>query len=454
MPEKPARFAPIRLFALAVVILLPIVWISCSDSNSISAVKKSGTIRLLTRNNANCYYTYRGTKMGFEYELAEKFAQHLGVELGVITPAWEDLIGDVNAGSGDFIAASMTITDARQERADFSDPYMSVQQQVVVHKDNAAIRTVDDLNNRVVHVRKGTSYEQRLRELRREGLAVDIRTYDDVPTEEFIRRVAEKEIDLTVADSNIAMINRRYYPEVRMAFPLEEPEALGWAVAKGRKDLLAAINAFFKKIKGDGTYAKIYEKYYSNAEIFDYVDLKKYHQRLKSRLPKFAPIIRKAAEKNGFDWRLIAAMVYQESHFRPAARSHTGVRGLMQLTLTTAQELGVDDRLDPAQSIEGGVEYLKTLYDRYPEAPPVDRLRIALASYNVGAGHIADAMEIAADKGLDPKSWHALKRVLPLLRYSKYYKKTRYGYCRGTEPVRYVDRIMTYYDILKREAIL
>jgi membrane-bound lytic murein transglycosylase F len=146
-------------------------------------------------------------------------------------------------------------------------------------------------------------------------------------------------------------------------------------------------------------------------------------------------------------------MIYQESHFDPDATSFTGVEGIMQLTRDTAQEMGIKDHNDPEQSIMGGVKYLNVLYEKYNEAMDPDRLLIALASYNVGRGHILDAQGIAKEKNLNPNSWAALKGILPLLRYSKYYKKTKYGYCRGTEPMRYVKRILTYYDILKREGI-
>jgi len=188
-------------------------------------------------------------------------------------------------------------------------------------------------------------------------------------------------------------------------------------------------------------------------EIFDYVDLRKFHRRIKTRLPRYKPIIQKAAAENGFDWRLIAAMVYQESHFDPTARSHTGVEGIMQLTLDTAQEMGIEDRNDPELSIVGDVEYLRALYERSEGTSERDRLLIALASYNVGRGHVLDAQKIAEEKDMDPQSWIDLRQVLSLLRYPKYYRRTQHGYCRGTEPVRYVKRVLKYYDILKRDAI-
>jgi len=396
---------------------------------------------------------YRDKPMGFEYDLAKAFSDYLGVELKVMTPPWEGLIDELNNEKGDIIAASLTIIPSREELVDFSDQHFTIQQKVILHKNNYQIQTPEDLKGKTIDVRRHTSYEERLNELNAEGLAINVRLNDDRPTEELIRMVAEKEIEITIADSNVALLNRRYYPDVKIAFPIQEPQYVGWAVKKGEKALLKKINQFFKKIKKDGTFEKIYEKYYANVEIFDYVDLKKYHQRLETRLPKYKAVIRKTSEKYGFDWRLMAAVIYQESHFNPQAKSFTGVEGIMQLTKVTAKEMGVMDRRDPIQSITGGIKYLNKLHDRYEEARDPDRLRIALASYNIGHGHIRDAQKIAKERDLDPNSWSALEQILPLLRYPKYYKKTTHGYCRGTEPVRYVNRILIYYDILKREAI-
>ncbi len=193
--------------------------------------------------------------------------------------------------------------------------------------------------------------------------------------------------------------------------------------------------------------------YYGKVDVFDRFDLKKFHQRIKTRLPKYETTIKEAATKYDFDWRLIAATIYQESHFNPKARSHRGVRGLMQLTKQTAQEVGVSNRLDPEQSIMGGVRYLKKLYGRYDKIQGFDRMLITLASYNVGPSHVARAQRIALKKGLDPHKWSSLEQTLPLLCYERYIKMSKSGYCRGTEPVRYVNRILTYYDILKRQAI-
>ncbi len=446
-PQKWRNLSLIFL-VLSVAFLCP-----CAKKSALERIKEDGQITVITRNNAHCYYIYRDEPMGFEYDLAKAFSEYLGVKLKVITAHWERLFDMVNRGDGDFIAASLTITPSREELVDFSDEYLTIQQQAIINKGNYEIQSLEDLVGKTIHVRRATSYEERLYELKGEGLDLTIEPHVDVPTEELIRMVAEEEIEVTIADSHIALLNRRYYPDVKIAFPIEEPQSLGWAVKKGEASLRNEINTFFKKIKKDGTFAKIYEKYFANVEIFDYVDLKKYHQRLDTRLPRYKDIIKKAAQRHGFDWRLIAATVYQESHFNPRAESYTGVRGMMQLTLKTADDMGITNRLDPIQSIVGGVKYLKKLYDQYEDVKEPDRVLIALASYNVGYGHILDAQEIARQRDLDPNSWSSLEQILPLLRYPKYYKKTKNGYCRGTEPVRYVNRILTYYDILKREAI-
>ena len=440
------------LFPILFLMVLPVLT-SCGKGKALDRIEKAGEITVLTRNNAHCYYIYRDSPMGFEYEVAKAFSEYLGVELKVVTPRWGRLVDALNSESGDFIAASMTITDSRKKLMGFSNEYLAIQQMVIVHAHNYQIKEIEDLEGKTVHVRRSTSYEECLKQLNAEGIHINIELHEDMPTEELIRMVAEKEIEIMVADSNIADLNRRYYPDIKAVFPIEKPQSLGWAVKKGERALLKKINEFFKTIREDGTFKDIYERYYKYMAPFDYADLKIYHRRIKTRLPKYEEIIREAAKKHGFDWRLIAAVIYQESHFDPHARSFTGVEGIMQLTTETASDMGVENRNDPEQSIMGGVKYLDRLYKEWNDMSNPDRLLITLASYNVGRGHILDAQEIALERGLNPNSWSDLKEVLPLLSYSKYYKNSRYGYCRGREPVEYVTGILTYYDILKREAI-
>jgi len=444
-----------RMPALAAGALLLAMAAACAEppDDTLRRIEATGRLIVISDNSAHTFFIYRDQAMGFEYDLAEAFSRHLNVELEIITPGWGAMIDSLEKGRGDLVAAGLTITDQRAQRVDFSDEYMAVQQQVIVHRDNRSLEQIDDLTGVEVHVRPQTSYQQRLEELQQEGRAIQMVLHANLPTEELIRRVAEKRIPTTIADSNIALLNRRYYPDVRIAFPIEEPQSLGWAVRKGDRRFLEAVNAFFEKIKENGTFGKIYERYYAGVQIFDYVDLKKFHRRLETRLPRYQALIRKEAQRHGFDWRLIAAVVYQESHFDPEARSFTGVRGLMQVTRRTAEEMGISDRTDPAQSIQAGVGYLAILFDRFDEIQTRrDRVLFTLASYNVGYGHVRDAQKIAAEKGWEAQKWSALKKALPLLRLPGYYRGTKYGYARGTEPVRYVDRVLLYYDIIRREA--
>jgi membrane-bound lytic murein transglycosylase F len=312
---------------------------------------------------------------------------------------------------------------------------------------------VEDLVGKTIRVRGETSYEERLNQLKKNRFDITIKAPHNVSTEEIVEDVAKGRTDITVADSNVALLNRRYYPDIRIAFPIGKPQSLGWAVKKGEGALLDRINTFFDKIKQDGTFDEIYKQYYAYVEEFDHLDIKKFQQRIKTRLPKYEQIIRNACERHGFDWRLVTALIYQESQFNPLARSFTGVKGLMQLTLPTAREMGIENRLDPEQSIMGGVRYLRKLYDLYDQAQGPDRLLIALAAYNVGKGHVLDARRLAWKMKLNPNKWSSIEKTLPLLSNRKYYKQSRYGYCRGSEPVFHVQSILTYYDILKRDAI-
>jgi soluble lytic murein transglycosylase-like protein len=185
---------------------------------------------------------------------------------------------------------------------------------------------------------------------------------------------------------------------------------------------------------------------------FAKADLKAFQRRVSTRLSRYRKFIKAAAKKHGFDWHLIVAQIYQESHLNPLAKSSAGARGLMQILPGTARSLGVNDIYNPVENINAGVRYLKTLYDQYKSIEGADRLLMALAAYNAGRGHVEDARRLAVKRNLDPDSWESLKKTLPLLRYRKYYKKSKYGYCRGTEPVIYTKRIMTYYKIIKRQG--
>jgi membrane-bound lytic murein transglycosylase F len=420
---------------------------------TLKRIQKSGEITVVTRNTAYSYYIYRDQPMGFEYEMAQAFAEYLGVRMQVkVVDKWEDMVTALNDGSAAFIAASSPIIPKWQPRVAFSDGYMEVAQQIITHRKNARIESVEDLSGKTIDVRKGSVYQKRLLELKNQGIDLAIRLHDDLPTEELIQKVADGEISFTIANSNIILINQRSFPGAFSAGSINDRIRLGWAVNPKSNELLECINAFLKLIKKNGKFDAIYSKYYGDNHDFNYVDLKAFHRRVKARLSRYSPFIKVAAKKHGFDWRLIAAQMYQESHLNPWAKSRAGARGLMQIMPRTSKSLGVTDLFDPVQNINAGVQHLKNLYEHFDKVKGEDRLLISLAAYNIGQGHIQDARNLAKKRGLDPNKWDSLTKTLPLLRYRKYYKNTKYGFCRGNEPIRYIKQIMIYYDVLKKQG--
>ncbi len=452
-----------RYLKFFMLVLLPGLIISLSPScnskqlspemSSMEQIKERGRVVMITQNSGSTYYLYREQPMGFEFDLASEFARYLNVDLEVVTPGWIEMFRMLNKGDGDFIAAGVAAIPSREKSVDFSEPYLTVRQEVIVHHDNYSVNDIEDLNGKTVHVIAGTSYQERLAKLLGEGVKMELVLLPDATTDELIRQVADSEIDITVTDSNIALINRMYHPDIRIAFPISPPQSLAWAVRKGNGELLEAIDNFLTQIRIDGTLKKIYDRYHDNRATLDRFDLKVFHSKVETHLPRYQHLIKTASEKHGFDWRFIAAMIYQESHFNPRARSYTGVRGLMQVTQRTAEEMGISNRMDPEQSIRAGVAYLASLYDRFEDVDSdKDRLLLAVASYNVGYGHVRDAQKIAEEHDLDPHSWSSLVETLPLLRMPEFYRETRFGYARGTEPVRYVKNVMAYYEILRKKT--
>ena len=454
---KTMQISDKRSFLILFLCLIVVTSVGCllqspSEQSPLDRIREHGRIVMITQNSQNTYYIYREQPQGFEYELAAEFARYLDVDLVVETPGWIDMFDMLEHGRGDFIAAGVTVVPSRTRRVDFSDPYLTIRQEVVVHRNNFDINSIEDLNGKTVHVRAGTSYQERLAELLGMGIGMELVLVPDITTEELIEQVADAKIEVTVADSNIALLNRMYQPDIRIAFPLSPPQSLAWAVDKGNTELLEAINGFFTKIRTDGTLDEVHSRYYEDRNHLGSFDLRVFHQRIEERMPLYRRMIKAAAKEHDLDWRLIVAMIYQESHFDPDARSFTGVRGLMQVTQKTADEMGIVDRTDPEQSIRAGVGYLANLYNRFSDIDDEEtRLLLALASYNVGYGHVRDAQIILRQRGRDPDSWPSLRETLPLLRMPEFYKDTRFGYARGTEPVRYVDNVLAYYDILKRK---
>jgi membrane-bound lytic murein transglycosylase F len=269
--------------------------------------------------------------------------------------------------------------------------------------------------------------------------------------ETLIRRVADGTIDYAVVNSNEFQLLRHYYPEVSVGFDLEPGGALAWALPQDAYDLRAAVDEFFGQIEATGELEAILDRYYAPQRDFDFVGSRAFLTHLNRRLPSLKTAFQEAGLETGIDWKLLAAIAYQESHWNPDAVSPTGVKGVMMLTANTARLVGISDRADPRESILGGARYLARVLAKFPERIPYqDRLLMAVAAYNIGFGHVEDARIITESRDANQDSWEDVRENLPLLADESWYKGLKRGYAQGSVPVRYVENIRHYYWLLDR----
>ena len=413
------------------------------------------SINVLTRNAPTTYYfASDGTEAGFDYDLITAFAKDRGYKLNfIVKHSIKEVIEDLEKGKGDVAVAGLTRTDERVKKFIVTPGYYDVQEQVVCGY-NKEPKTIEDLKKYKIQIIKKSSYVETLKNLKKEYKFLKWSEHEGYTTEHIFDKIDKKEVDCTLADSNIVAINRRYFPHLHIAFPVSETRQLVWMLPKKSDSfkLRNEITQWMLKFKDSKKYEQIKDRYFAHTEFFDYVDLSVYHKRIKTLLPKYIDSFRRGGAKYGIDWRLLAAQAYQESHWNPRAKSPTGVRGMMMLTQATAKELGVTNRLNYRHSIEGGAKYMKNLLRRTSEGVKnkQDRYKFALAAYNIGMGHVYDAIRLGKTLDKNPYVWVNMKKILPLLAERKYFKKLRYGYARGSEPVKYVRRINNYYDILKQ----
>jgi len=426
--------------------------IACGEAQPhLEEIRERGELRVLSRYGPTSYYVKGDSLAGFEYELAQRFAEHLNVRLKIIVP---DNLGDmltmIEQGKADIAAAGLTITPARQELIRFGPVYQEVTQQLVYRKGTKKPKNLTALADGQLEVVANSSHVEELVSQQQEIPELDWTENDELDSSGLLELVELQMIDYTIADSNEIAANQALFPELRVAFNVSEPQPLAWAMPRADDGTLYnEVAAFYEQIEESGFLDRLIEKYYGHIRRFDYVDTRAVHRRTLTHLPKYQALFEQAAAEYDFDWRLLAATSYQESHWNPNAVSSTGVKGLMMLTQATAKQMKIKDRKDPAQSIHAGAKYLAYLRDNLPERIiEPDRTWIALAAYNVGMGHVEDARVLTERNGKSPDLWPDIKEHLPLLSKKKWYEKTRYGYARGGEPVRYVENIRRYYDIL------
>ena len=443
------------LFGIILVVSLLAVTTFSLMHRALPKVQDSKTLVVLTANGPNTYYVKSEDEYaGFEYDLVNLFAQDLGPEYAVkFITAGElgDVIPKLLKGKAHFAAANLSITPQRAALVKFGPRYLDVQQHIAFGlEQNAEPKTPNDLIGKHIHVPKGSSYAERLKSL--QANYPNLSWQETGSTDELIEQVNMGMLDYTVADDRMIDLLQNFYPNIGKGLALGEPEQLAWAFPKnGDPWLYAKAVDFFKKIQQDGRLKNLIDRYYGHTERLDPVDVSKFLQLTHSTLPKFIALFKQAQELSDIDWRLLASISYQESHWDPYNTSPTNVRGMMMLTEQTADALDVSDRLDAKQSILGGARYINILKRQVPEhIPEPDRTWMALAAYNIGFAHLEDARVLASRMKLNPDSWADIKTTLPLLNKAQYYNTVKFGYASGGAPVIFVESIRTYYGILEK----
>jgi len=435
------------LFAL---VLIPLLYSGDDKPSQLEQVQQRGSMIVLSRNGPSSYYEDAGGPTGPEFELAKAFSEYLGVDMQIqLADAFSDLEELLLQGKAEMIAANLSRTAAREQVFNFGPDYHETSLLVISRRSNQP-ENLAELAGRKIMVIAGSSYVEALEAAQADYPELQFETRDDIGIESLLLAASDKAIDITLVDSSVFEFHKSFYPELDIAFTLPGIVPHAWAFPPGPDlSLVEQADLFMLQARESGLLAGITKAFYEEIASHEPFDMANFLQRLRDRLPALIGAFQKAGEAYGVDWRLLAAIGYQESHWDPQATSFTGVRGIMMLTEQTARQLGVTDRLDPFQSIEGGARYLARLRDRLPaRIPEPDRTWMALAGYNLGLGHLRDARILTEIQGLNPDSWADVRQCLRLLTQEKWHNQTKHGYARGNEAKAFVDSIQRYYEIL------
>ncbi|MDR9439913.1 MAG: membrane-bound lytic murein transglycosylase MltF [Halomonas sp.] len=450
-PTDPARRqwrVAVLLFSALLLALLPGRY-GTPEGPHLREVLARDFLSVHTRNTPTTYYEGRQGPTGFEYELMRRFADHLGVSLTLDADHHIQGVLEAVRKEGDLGAAALPL-DPTLDGLLFSRQIMLLQPLLVYRRGLHPPETIAELEGLEIGTLRGSGTDRVLRELQAEHPRLSWKEAGELEVAELLGQVARGTLDAAVIFEHQFRLNRLFFPEVEDGFTLGKPLSLAWAFPAGRGlGLVNAANRFLDDLRRDGKLEALIANYFGHDAYLEYVGARTFIAHARKRLPRYTELFREAARNTRFDWKLLAALGYQESHWKPEATSPTGVRGLMMLTNATAGDLGVDNRLDPAQSIHGGARYLRQLIERLPESITGDnRLFMAMAAYNVGLGHLYDARKITEQRGGDPNLWRDVRESLPLLQEREWHSQTRHGFARGGEPVIYVRNIRRYYEIL------
>jgi membrane-bound lytic murein transglycosylase F len=418
----------------------------------VDQIRTLGELRVVTRTGPLAFY--RGaddTPEGPEYELARRFADELGVKLK-ITPmrSYADIYQALTSGRAHLAAAGLKVPATPIAGIEFAPPYQVVREHLVYRRGAVRPNSLSDIGNADLEIPAGSSHALTLRAAR--NSLPDLAWIENVSpdTQSLLDGVADGSIDYTIADSSEFALAHDVHPDLRIAFDFPGAESIAWASSVRDPGFVHDVGEYFSRLNMHGELAAIVKRYYGHAEDFEFVGERVFMGHLQSRLPLYKHWFEEAAEQSSQDWRLLAAIGYQESKWNPAAASAAGARGLMQLTAESAGEAKVTNLSDARQSIFGGARYFRQVYEKIPtHVPEPDRTWFALAAYNIGYGHLEDARVLAQRAGRDPDSWQDVREFLPLLEQERWYSQTQNGYARGWEPVRYVDNVRGYRDILE-----
>lgn len=441
---------PTYLLGTLFLYLIPFMLSGSTTLNLLDRIENQGFLPILSSNGPITYYEGPFGLTGFEYELAEAFADSIGVELVVNDePNLGDMLRKIGTDQGQFAAYSLAITEERKKSINFSTPYMLVNQQVIYRRGTPKPKTIEDLIGKDIVVAAKSSHAETMLMLRESYPELRWREEKGVEQLDLLEMVHSGRAEITLVDSTAFTVNRSIYPRARLAFNLPSMDSIAWAFPKSGDDsLYRAANRFLAKFRDSGQLEDLQKKYFGMGH-FDEGGALTLSKHIDRRLPKWEQLFRETANEFHLDWLLLAAISYQESHWNAKARSYTGVRGLMMLTRVTAKQLGIKDRTNPKQSVTGGAKYFTQIRNRLPERiKNPDRTWMALAAYNVGLGHLEDARILTQRQGGNPDVWDDVKKSLPLLSKKKYYKQTKHGYARGWEPVKYVENIRNFHNIL------
>ncbi|MEI6320006.1 MAG: membrane-bound lytic murein transglycosylase MltF [Pseudomonadota bacterium] len=414
---------------------------------------EGGELIVLTHQSATTFYQdSEGRHTGLEYELVSRFAAEAGYKVRFIAlPQFSAVLPALAKGQGHIAAAGLSITPEAAKHFTFGPSYQEVSLEVIYDTEGLRPRSMNDLVGKRVDVLAGSLA---IPELQRIQAKLPALAWNEVvarDTEEIAGRVAGRQAQFAVAESHAVDVARNFHPSIGTAFAIGQPRKLAWALPKNADpELVKKLEAFFGRIRSDATLTRLIDRYYGHLQRLTDAHMAHFMSRVRSVLPLYRKHFQDAQDLTGIDWRLIAALGFQESHWDPAAVSPTGVRGLMMMQDDTAAKMGVKNLLDPRENILGGARYLEMLRGLLQRAQEPDRTWIALSAYNIGFGHLEDARAIARSLNLDPNVWVNMKQVLPLLMRPEHSAVTRFGYARGGEAVILTENVRQYYDILQR----